>query len=101
MSYSIAVPIESSNGPVVGASVDAWAVSRFTSSDLPDVNAAPPSGSADAGPVTTGLNGIAVLVLPDAVEYFVRAVIDGSSYWTLTSEALSGVGVTALSAVAT
>ena len=67
-----------------GAIVDLWLASRF--SGPPAENQAPPSGSPDAGPVTTGatfgnpgayiITGIATLA-----DYYVRVQYGGNTYW--------------------
>ena len=92
MSYRIVVPIEGSEGPVNGVTVDAWNVTRFASQDVPAQNSPAPSGTPDAGPVTTATNGgpgQAVLEVPETPAiYNIRAVVNGITYWTQTSEAL-------------
>ena len=71
-----------------GATVDAWLASRF--SGTPAENASPPSGSADAGPVTTGVTyggpGAYTLTLPSVNDYYVRVQYGGNAYWTLISK---------------
>ena len=67
-----------------GAIVDLWLASRF--SGPPAENQAPPSGSPDAGPVTTGatfgnpgayiITGIATLA-----DYYVRIQYGGQTFW--------------------
>ena len=91
MSYRIVVPVEGSGGFINGVSVDAWEVSRFADANVPAKDSAPPSGSPDAGPVTTATNGApgqAVLDVPAGFTYNVRVQQGGHSYWTQTSEAL-------------
>lgn len=67
-----------------GAIVDLWATSRFAAP--PAENEAPPSGSPDAGPVTTGEgfgNPGAYLIENIAVaqDYYVRIQYGGNTYW--------------------
>ena len=79
-----------------GAIVDAWLVSRFGGTP-PQENSAPPSGVADAGPVTTattfGGPGAYTLTLPIVADYYVRVQYGGNSYWsTITSGSIQGGG---------
>ena len=78
-----------------GAVVDAWLASRFGAA--PAENAAPPSGVADAGPVTTsttfGGPGAYTLTLPSVNDYYVRVQYGGNSYWSaLSSGSIVGGG---------
>lgn len=94
MSYQIVITVTSSSGFVTGAQVDAWAVSRFSSSSIPVEGAPlPDSNPADAGPVTSGTVGApgqAALTLPANVPYNIRVVSNGVAYWSQTSEAEGG-----------
>ena len=68
-----------------GAVVDAWLASRFTS--FPAEDATPPSGTPDAGPVTTAITdggpGSYLLTLPEVADYYIRAQYSGHSYWAV------------------
>ena len=72
-------------GGKTGAIVDMWAVSRF-GGVFPAQDAAPPSGSPDAGPVVTGSEegnpgGYLIENIPEVVDYNVRFQYGGHSYW--------------------
>ena len=67
-----------------GALVDLWATSRFAG--MPAENQAPPSGSPDAGPVTTGENfgnpgAYLISGIATAQDYYVRVQYGGNTYW--------------------
>ena len=99
MSYRIVVPVEGSGGFINGVTVDAWKVSRFANANVPAKDSSPPSGSPDAGPVTTATNGApgqAILDVPVGFVYNIRVQQGGNAYWTQTSEALGGLATTAL-----
>lgn len=71
-----------------GAIVDMWMASRFGSAPAQDT--APPSGSPDAGPVTTGVNfggpgAYTVTGIATLSDYYIRAQYGGHAYWTLCS----------------
>ena len=67
-----------------GAIVDMWAQSRFGSP--PAENAAPPSGSPDGGPVTTGTAygspGAFTVTVTVIQDYYLRVQYGGQSYWS-------------------
>ena len=67
-----------------GAIVDLWAASRFMSP--PQENSSPPSGTPDAGPVTTattfGGPGAYTLTPPSVQDYYVRVQYGGFTYWS-------------------
>lgn len=68
-----------------GAIVDMWAASRFGTP--PGENSAPPSGSPDAGPVTSGTNfggpgAFTITGIPNQVDYYLRVQYGGNTYWT-------------------
>lgn len=71
-------------GGKAGALVDMWLASRFPAP--PAENSAPPSGSPDAGPVTTGMNfgspGSYLITVPTLADYWVRVQYGGVSYWS-------------------
>lgn len=92
--YSLAGAFGWAGGGKSGATVDIWGTSRF--SGPPAENQAPPSGTPDAGPVTTGasfgspgafeITGITVLQ-----DYYVRIQYGGNTYWgTRTMGSLGG-----------
>lgn len=67
-----------------GAIVDLWATSRFGS--FPIQGQAPPTGSPDAGPVTTGSDegnpgGYLLTGIPSVQDYYVRIQYGGTAYW--------------------
>lgn len=67
-----------------GATVDLWATSRFAG--FPAENQAPPSGSPDAGPVTTadgsgGPGAYYISGIATAEDYYVRVQYGGNTYW--------------------
>ena len=72
-------------GPVNGAIVWAYKMARFNG--VPSVNTAPPAGSPDAGPVTTGTafggNGAFQLIVPTQEQYYVLVTFDGMNSWKL------------------
>jgi hypothetical protein len=78
-----------------GAVVDLWATSRFTGP--PAENQAPPGGSPDAGPVTTGptfgnpgawiITGITTIQ-----DYYVRVQYGGNTYWGFCAAGTLGGG---------
>lgn len=82
---TIAGTFVTSTGPVNGATVYAWLASRFTS--VPAENAAAPSGSADAGPVTTGTSwggdGQFQVSVQDIADYYIQIVDGSNTYWQL------------------
>ena len=99
MSYRIVVPVEGSGGFINGVTVDAWEVSRFANANVPAKDSSPPSGSPDAGPVTTATNGApgqAILDVTAGFVYNIRVQQGSNAYWTQTSEALGGLAKTAL-----
>jgi len=100
MTYRIVVPVEGSGGFINGVTVDAWKVTRFANTNVPAKDASPPSGSPDAGPVTTATNGApgqAVLDVEAGYSYNIRVQQGSNAYWTQTSEPLAaGVASTAL-----
>lgn len=68
-----------------GAIVDLWAASRC-GNVLPVQGAAPPSGSPDAGPVTTGSDdgnpgGYVITGITTVQDYYVRIQYGGVAYW--------------------
>lgn len=79
-----------------GAVVDLWATSRFAG--MPAENQAPPGGSADAGPVTTGEDfgnpgGYFISGIATAQDYYVRVQYGGNTYWGACPEGtLGGAG---------
>jgi hypothetical protein len=88
-----------------GAIVDLWAQSRFGSP--PAENAAPPSGSPDGGPVTTGTAygspGAFTVTVTTIQDYYLRVQYGGQSYWSaVAANDLAGApvasGVTNVSA---
>jgi hypothetical protein len=70
-------------GSYNGASVYAWKASRF--SVTPAENAAPPGGSADAGPVTSGSSfgaeGAFQITVPTFEQYYCQVVIGATTGW--------------------
>lgn len=72
-----------------GATVTAWKASRF--SGVPAENSAPPSGTADAGPVTTGPTyggeGAFQIAAPTNEDYYVSVVVSTNRYWKLYNAA--------------
>jgi hypothetical protein len=72
-------------GPVNGAEVSAWKASRFASP--PAQGAAPPAGSPDAGPVTSGLSfggvGAFAIAVPTAESYWLQVAYGGVNNWSL------------------
>ena len=70
-------------GPVNGASVYAWAASRFLTP--PGQNALPPAGPPDAGPVISsplfGGPGAYEIALPASTQYYIQSIFAGVSYW--------------------
>jgi hypothetical protein len=71
-----------------GATVDMWLASRF--SGFPAENQAPPSGSPDAGPVTTGTNyggpgGFYISGIATIADYYIRVQYGGNTYWAACS----------------
>lgn len=93
--YSLAGSFGWAGGGKSGATVDIWATSRFTG--FPVQNQAPPSGSADAGPVTTGdtsgnPGGYEITGITTVQDYYVRIEYGGQTYWGLrTAASLGGV----------
>ena len=67
-----------------GAIVDLWAAARV--GGFPVENEAPPSGSPDAGPVTTGSiygnpGGYLITGVPSIQDYYVRVQYGGQTFW--------------------
>lgn len=86
-----------------GATVDLWAKSRFV---LPPAeNTAPPSGTPDAGPVTTGIDfgspgAFTIANIPTVEDYYVRVVYGGNTYWgAVPAGSIQGVGAGSLSSI--
>lgn len=84
--------VQDQTEPVNGVQVDAWAVSRFTST--PALGDPIPSDGlpADLGPVTSGAqfgsNGAWQLTAITGKSYYIRALYQNTNYWQLTNEAL-------------
>lgn len=76
------------NGPVNGATCYAWKAQRFSSP--PAQNAASPTGTADAGPVTSGTTygspGAYNLACPTNEAYYVAVQYAGNTYWTYVND---------------
>ena len=75
-------------GGKAGAIVDMWLASRFSSQ--PSQNQAPPSGSPDAGPVTTGPEygnpgAFTVSDIATIADYYIRVQYGGQTYWSACS----------------
>ena len=70
-----------------GAVVDAWLASRFVGAPAED--SSPPTGTADAGPVTTtiafGGPGSYLLTMPSAADYYIRIQYGNHAYWSFCS----------------
>ena len=97
MTYRIVVPVEGSGGFINGVTVDAWKVSRFANTNVPAKDSSPPSGSPDAGPVTTATNGApgqAVLDVDPGYSYNIRVQQGSNAYWTQTSEPVAAASLT-------
>lgn len=77
------------DGPTNGATVLAYKRARFGA--FPAADTLPPSGTADAGPVTTGVQygapGAYAITLPTNEDYYIVVEYLGSHYWYLSSEA--------------
>lgn len=88
MSYTKVGYFGYAGGGKNGALVDAWLASRFVTP--PAENTLPPSGTADAGVATTGINyggpGAYSLTLPSVADYYIRVQYAGNSYWTLCAK---------------
>lgn len=94
--YSLSGYFGYAGGGKNGATVDLWATSRFTG--FPPENEAPPSGSPDAGPVTTsdafgGPGAYLITGIPTVQDYYVRIQYGGNTYWGERSAASLGGGV--------
>ena len=77
-----------------GAIVDLWAASRFGVYP-PAENSAPPSGSPDAGPVTTGVEygspgAYLITGIPTVQDYCIRIQYGNQTYWGEVSAASLG-----------
>jgi hypothetical protein len=98
----IADVVQVNGQPVNGATVYAYKASRF--SGIPAYDAAPPSGAADAGPVTTsssyGGQGAFQISTPTAEDYYCSATyaVAGVNH-TAWQRYASGGGDTAQEAV--
>lgn len=85
MTYTKSGSFAWAGGGKSGAIVDLWAVSRFAG--VPPVqDSAPPSGSPDAGPVTTGSNfgspgAFTITGITIEQDYYIRVQYGGISYW--------------------
>jgi len=105
--YSKAGTFVWAGGGKAGATVDMWLASRFTG--FPAENQAPPSGSPDAGPVTTGTTygspgGFNITGITTIADYYIRVQYGGNTYWAACSAndllgAPVASGVTAVSVV--
>ena len=80
-----------------GASVSAWLASRFTGGIPVAQDTALPSGSPDAGPVTTGVGyggpGFWLLDLPTSSDYVIAIQWAGHIYYTPWSPPGAGAGL--------
>src|SRR5208283_4505697 len=76
------------SGPVNGATVYAWKAQRFATA--PAQNAAAPSGSADAGPVTSGTTygsvGSYNIACPTNEAYYIAVTYNSITYWTYVND---------------
>jgi hypothetical protein len=67
-----------------GALVDMWLASRFATP--PQENTAPPSGSPDGGPVTSGVQyggpGAFTVTVSTLADYYLRVQYGGVAYWS-------------------
>lgn len=85
MSATLSSVFGGANGGISGAVVTAWATERFTTP--PALDAAFPSGSPTAGPVTAGDSfgcaGAWRLTVGTAGSYYVCAVFNNVRYWSL------------------
>ena len=74
-------------GPLSGATVNAYKLSRCAGGVLPAQGAAVPGGGADAGPVTTGTAfgsiGAYTIALPTSEAYGIVIATGGVNYWFL------------------
>ena len=82
--YSKAGSFGWAGGGKSGAIVDLWAANRFAG--FPVQNEAPPSGSPDAGPVTTGAifgnpGGYLITGISTLQDYYVRIQYGGQTFW--------------------
>lgn len=95
--YTIAGTFLTSIGPTSGALVDVWKLTRCAGGVLPAMNAASPTGSPDAGPVTSGPTfggpGSWLVAAPTPEQYAVRAVYNGNTYWSLANTLVEVDGV--------
>jgi len=86
--YTIAGIALGPNGPVNGATCNAWKAQRFSSAPSQDSSA--PSGSADAGPVTSGITyggvGAYSLQCPTNESYYVAIQYGGHTYWQFIND---------------
>ena len=75
-----------------GVVVNAYRAARF--SGIPALNAAPPGGAPDAGPVTSGtiFGGVGnfEITTPTAEAYYLSAVFGGQTAWQLYSSISPG-----------
>lgn len=89
ISGSFALP---GTGGTAGAVISAWDEARF--SGPPAFDASPPSGSADAGPVKTGVlfgaPGAYQLTVTAATDYWVQVQYGGHSYWIFEPDIIAG-----------
>ena len=75
-------------GPVNGATVYAWKAQRFSTPPAQDASA--PTGSADAGPVTSGITyggpGQYQIACPTNEAYYIAVQYGGHVYWTYVND---------------
>lgn len=86
--YSIFGTALGPTGPVNGAICNAWKAQRF--STAPTQDGAAPSGSADAGPVTSGTTyggvGAYTIACPTNESYYVAVQYNGHTYWSYVND---------------